>query len=116
VALAAGFGSLRRFNHTVRETWGRAPGELRKLRQRQTAVEKSAITLTVALRAPFDAGHWLDFLGRRAIPGVESVANGEYSRVHHGTAGVGTASIRPLASAAEVSVRNVPPAELFAVM
>ncbi|HEX7029471.1 MAG TPA: AlkA N-terminal domain-containing protein [Gammaproteobacteria bacterium] len=116
IALAAGFGSLRRFNHTVRETWGRAPGELRKLRQREKPAQKSAMTLTIALRAPFDAAHWLEFLGRRAIPGVESVANGAYSRVHVSAQGTGTVSIRPLKDAAEVTVQEIPPAELFAVM
>ncbi|HEX7046192.1 MAG TPA: AlkA N-terminal domain-containing protein [Gammaproteobacteria bacterium] len=117
VALAAGFGSLRRFNHTVRETWGRSPGELRKLRQR-TPERKSEMALTIALRAPFDAEHWLTFLGKRAIPGVELVADGAYSRVHVTKDGAGTVSIRPLPDvpAAEVTVRNIPPAELFTVV
>src|SRR5690606_29846897 len=88
IALAAGFGSLRRFNHTVRETWGRSPSELRKLRQRETT-RTSSMTLTVSLRAPFDARHWLEFLERRAIPGVERVEEGAYSRVHVGASGVG---------------------------
>src|SRR5690606_5184413 len=33
IAVAAGFGSLRRFNHVVRTTWGRSPRELRRLRK-----------------------------------------------------------------------------------
>lgn len=123
IALAAGFGSLRRFNHTLRETWGRTPRELRKLRQGEadhagSAKAHAGIALTVALRAPFDAAHWLEFLGRRAIPGVEQVADGAYSRVHAGAHGAALVVIRPAADAATalVTVENLPPAELFPVM
>lgn len=126
IALAAGFGSLRRFNHTLKETWGRSPGELRKLRQQATRASKptgespreSTLALTIALRAPFDAAHWLEFLARRAIPGVESVAGGAYSRVHVTRTGAGRVSIKPTpeTSSAIVTVENVPPAELFDVM
>ncbi len=122
IALAAGFGSLRRFNHTLKETWGRSPGELRKLRQAAHRAARptrdSDISLTIALRAPFDVAHWLEFLARRAIPGVESVADGAYSRVHVTRSGAGRICIRPVAetSTALVTVENVPPADLFDVM
>jgi len=125
IALAAGFGSLRRFNHTLRNTWGRSPSELRRLRQqgRESAARArehpaGGIGLRVALREPFDAAHWLDFLARRAIPGVEQVTGGAYLRVHAMASGAGLIRIEPLKNeaAAIVTVREVPPDALFDVM
>lgn len=114
VALAAGFGSLRRFNHAIRETWGRSPRELRRLRQ--PAADN--IVLRIALRPPFDAGRWLDFLARRAIPGVESVVDGAYRRVTHGADGSGAIFVRPISETceAEVLLQGIPPAEMFAAV
>src|SRR5690606_30633038 len=66
VAQAAGFGSLRRFNHAVRETWGRSPTELRRLRR--PLGDNRGLALRIPYRPPFDWRHWLDFLGTRAIP------------------------------------------------
>lgn len=111
IALAAGYRSLRRFNHTLRETWQRSPRELRKLRAGRSGGDE--LVLEIALRTPFDADHWLAFLARRAIPGVETVTDGEYSRVHSADAFV---RIRPLADRARVTLVNVPAAELFEVM
>lgn len=122
IALAAGFGSLRRFNHATRETWGRSPRELRALRpHRQNAgraAESGTVTLRISLRAPFDTSHWLSFLATRAIPGVEAVANDTYLRVHAGSNGAGVVQIAPLPdeAAALVTARNVLPDELFEIV
>ena len=52
IALAAGFGSVRRFNHTFRSTYGRAPRELRR-RVRGAAVEaRDVVALRLAYRPP----------------------------------------------------------------
>lgn len=118
IALAAGFGSLRRFNHATRETWGRSPRELRALRKGGREPQSDAVTLRIALRAPFDAQHWLDFLATRAIPGVEAVANNAYVRVHAGANGAGVVRIQPLPdeAAALVTARGVLPNELFEIV
>lgn len=118
VALAAGFGSLRRFNHAMRETWGRSPRELRALRKGGQGPEGDAITLRIALRAPFDAAHWLNFLATRAIPGVEAVVDGAYLRVHATGSGTGIVQIAPSRdeTAAFVTARGVVPGELFEIV
>lgn len=134
IALAAGFGSLRRFNHTVQRTWGRSPRALRQLRQQKKALRRGpnvpqgdqaretgdGVTLGITLRTPFDARHWLEFLHRRAIPGVEHVTHDTYSRVHvfGSDGGAGSVQIRPCEEQglALITVRGVPPAELFDVM
>jgi AraC family transcriptional regulator, regulatory protein of adaptative response / DNA-3-methyladenine glycosylase II len=87
VALASGFGSVRRFNDVMRRTFGRPPRELR--RAGAAAAPGGAIRLRVPHTAPY---HWpalLAFLGARALPGVEEVAEGEYRRTfaHDGVHG-----------------------------
>jgi AraC family transcriptional regulator of adaptative response / DNA-3-methyladenine glycosylase II len=79
VALAAGFGSLSRFNTTFREEYRMAPRELR--RQRATAPTDDMITLRLGYRPPYDLGAMLDFLRGRALPGVERVDADSYARV-----------------------------------
>jgi AraC family transcriptional regulator of adaptative response / DNA-3-methyladenine glycosylase II len=79
VALAAGFTSLRRFNEAIRETFHRAPRELRKTSRREPA-KASVIRLTY--RAPFDAAGLFAYLGARAVPGVEQVDERSVLRAH----------------------------------
>ncbi|MEU4676695.1 AlkA N-terminal domain-containing protein [Micromonospora sp. NPDC023737] len=81
VAFAAGFGSVRQFNDTVREVYGVAPTELRRARgQRRVAGGAGTITLRLAYRPPLHATALLDFLALRALPGVEEVRDGTYHR------------------------------------
>ena len=84
VAFASGFGSVRRFNAAVRSRYGRAPSAMRRA-VRDGAPAGEALTLTLAYRAPYDWPAILGHLARRAIPGVEVVADGAYLR----TAAVG---------------------------
>ena len=86
VAFAAGFGSVRQFNHTVREVFALTPGELR---QRSSP---SAAAGSISLRLPFRAPLWPDsLLGHlvaTAVPGVEEWRGGAYRRslrLPHGT-------------------------------
>jgi AraC family transcriptional regulator of adaptative response / DNA-3-methyladenine glycosylase II len=76
VALGAGFGSVRRFNAVIRRTFGRPPRDLR----RAAGSAASRLTLRLPYRPPYDWAGVLAFLGRRAIPGVESVEDGVYRR------------------------------------
>ena len=78
VALAAGFGSLRRFNTCFREAYGLAP---RELRRRPGAGDGDVLSLRLNYRPPYDFAAMLDFLRGRALPGVELVDAGSYRRV-----------------------------------
>jgi AraC family transcriptional regulator, regulatory protein of adaptative response / DNA-3-methyladenine glycosylase II len=78
VALASGFGSIRRFNETFQQLYRRPPKELR--RQRAQGPDGSAITLMLPYRPPYDWNHLLGFLASRAIPRVESVSASAYRR------------------------------------
>jgi AraC family transcriptional regulator, regulatory protein of adaptative response / DNA-3-methyladenine glycosylase II len=77
VALAAGFGSVRRFNDIFRQLYRRPP---RTLRRRGVARDGSAIELTLAYQPPYDWDAIIGFLAARAIPGVESVTYSIYRR------------------------------------
>ena len=67
VALATGFGSLRRFNAAFAERYRLSPSALR----REGAAEPGALKL--AWRPPCDLDGLLGFIARRAVPGQEQV-------------------------------------------
>jgi AraC family transcriptional regulator of adaptative response / DNA-3-methyladenine glycosylase II len=79
IALAAGFGSVRRFNETFLQLYDRPP---RALRRAHGPDEPAAglVTLKLAYRPPYDWPAMLAFLRLRAIPGVEAVRDGVYAR------------------------------------
>ncbi|WP_373078405.1 AlkA N-terminal domain-containing protein [Fusobacterium varium] len=82
VAMAAGFGSLRRFNDVFKKQYKLVPTALRK----QAGNEKKQtdeITLALGYRPPYQWEHMLTFLATRAIPGVEIVKDNKYYRTVH---------------------------------
>jgi AraC family transcriptional regulator of adaptative response / DNA-3-methyladenine glycosylase II len=80
VALAAGFGSVRRFNEVFRDLFQRPPGALRRRDPADSAPGAMAVMLRLRYRPPYDWDAMLAHLQARAIPGVEVVANGSYHR------------------------------------
>jgi AraC family transcriptional regulator of adaptative response / DNA-3-methyladenine glycosylase II len=79
VALASGFNSVRRFNETFLQLFGRSPATLRRIRDK-TRREAGALSVRLAYRPPYDWDAMLSFLAVRAIPGVEMVAENTYRR------------------------------------
>lgn len=82
VAFAAGYGSIRQFNDSVREAFGATPSEIRvrfgsgaaAAELAGSAVEgDGALTLRLTYRTPFDFAALLGWFGDRAIPGVDEV-------------------------------------------
>lgn len=88
IAFAAGFGSIRQFNDTIREVYSATPGDLRR-----SDTHTGSISLRLATRQPFAGDALLAFLGQRAIPGVESWDGTTFSRSMRLPHGVGTARI-----------------------
>ncbi|MGH8989300.1 MAG: AlkA N-terminal domain-containing protein [Acidimicrobiales bacterium] len=94
IAFAAGFSSVRQFNDTVRHVLGRTPTELRSRapgargrasppeRRGQMAGPAGAATISLRLpfRRPMAVAETLDFLGARAVRGLESYEAGSYTR------------------------------------
>ncbi|MBY3060333.1 DNA-3-methyladenine glycosylase 2 family protein [Rhizobium leguminosarum] len=82
VALASGFGSIRRFNETFQTLFGRGPSSLRRTAGSEIpAASAGGVTVRLRYRAPYDWSAMLSFLAVRAIPGMELVEEGAYSRV-----------------------------------
>jgi AraC family transcriptional regulator, regulatory protein of adaptative response / DNA-3-methyladenine glycosylase II len=79
VALASGFNSVRRFNETFLEMFGRPPASLRRVRDR-TRRDAGALSVRLAYRPPYDWDAMLSYLAARAIPGVEMVSGNVYRR------------------------------------
>ncbi len=73
IAMAAGFGSVRRFNSEVRRTFHRTPTELRRLARAPAAAEAGHYRFRLSYRPPYDWPAVLGFLSARATPGVERV-------------------------------------------
>ncbi len=127
IALASGFGSVRRFNAAFLARFGAPPSRLRERRaagapggsapggstpgggtpggstpRRGTPGGSAAgapreIELRLDYRAPYDAAGLFAFLGERAIPGVEELADGVYAR-----------TVRLGGAAGRIAVRHEP--------
>jgi AraC family transcriptional regulator of adaptative response / DNA-3-methyladenine glycosylase II len=79
VALAAGFGSIRRFNELFKRQYRLTPGRLRSL-GKNASENRDGITLPLGYRPPYAWDEIISFLAARAVPGVESVVGGAYRR------------------------------------
>ncbi|MDR1035153.1 MAG: helix-turn-helix domain-containing protein [Deltaproteobacteria bacterium] len=79
VAMASGFGSLRRFNDLFRRRYGIVPTDLRKPTGPKNVAD-APVTLRLGYRPPYRWEAMLSFLEGRAISGVEAVRDGEYLR------------------------------------
>jgi AraC family transcriptional regulator of adaptative response / DNA-3-methyladenine glycosylase II len=102
IAFASGFSSVRRFNDAFAGRYGMAPSRLKKAAngaarngagvgarsiadrsKSQSATDATlydTLTLQLGYRAPFDWPGILQFLGLRAVKGVELVEDDEYLR------------------------------------
>jgi AraC family transcriptional regulator of adaptative response / DNA-3-methyladenine glycosylase II len=97
VALASGFGSIRRFNAAFQTLYRRPPRELRRSNGatgEQTGAE--GITLLLPYAPPYDWDAMIGFLAARAIPGIEAVdGNKRYRRTIALDGAQGTIGIEP---------------------
>ncbi len=80
VAFAAGFGSVRQFNDTVRDVFAATPSELRTRAGGPARSGTGGVELDLAVRRPFDAAALFAFLAARAVPGVEHWDGAVYHR------------------------------------
>jgi AraC family transcriptional regulator of adaptative response / DNA-3-methyladenine glycosylase II len=118
IALASGFGSVRRFNAGIRNVYHRTPTQIRRL-VRQTATQPgNQYLFHLNFRPPY---HWkgmLDFLAARATPGVEVVESGTYRRTIslHGRAGYFEVSLDDSRDALLVRIEFGDPQSLFFII
>jgi AraC family transcriptional regulator, regulatory protein of adaptative response / DNA-3-methyladenine glycosylase II len=118
IALAAGFGSIRRFNAVFLGTYGRSPRELRRRRIGGSATGSAdEIVLRLAFRPPYDWTYMRDSLAACAIPGVERVDLQGYARTVAVADAVVTVAVRSLESenSLELRVRGASAADLLQI-
>jgi AraC family transcriptional regulator of adaptative response / DNA-3-methyladenine glycosylase II len=80
IALASGFGCVRRFNAGIRDVYHRTPTQIRRLARKTQVQPENQYLFRLRFRPPFDWKGMLSFLAARATPGVETVENGCYRR------------------------------------
>jgi AraC family transcriptional regulator of adaptative response / DNA-3-methyladenine glycosylase II len=77
IAMAAGFGSLRRFNSLFQSRYRLKPTAIRQLTQQDPA---EMLSFELAYRPPYAWSEQMAFLNHRAIAGVETVIADSYCR------------------------------------
>jgi len=80
IAMASGFGCVRRFNAAIRKVYKRTPTQIRRLVRQKGTPSENQYRFRLNFRPPY---HWegaLSYLAARATPGVEAVDNGCYRR------------------------------------
>ena len=99
VALAAGFGSIRRFNETFQQLFRRPPSTLRRagVAGAPRSGPAGEVAILLPYRPPYDWPAMLAFLRARAIPGVETVSRDGYARTIEIGGAHGTVAVRPAA-------------------
>ncbi len=107
IALASGFGSLRRFNETFLDLYLRPPTALRRPGYASASKdEQGETTLLLRYKPPYDWPAMLAFLRARAIRGVECVEGEIYRRTICMQGEHGTLSVQPgKGDALKVSIR-----------
>jgi AraC family transcriptional regulator, regulatory protein of adaptative response / DNA-3-methyladenine glycosylase II len=96
IAMAAGFGSLRRFNDTFQTLFKRPPTALRRSGGSDvSAGSRGEIRLLLRYRPPYDWPAMLGFLRTRAIAGVETVEGDIYRRTIGLDGRQGTVTVQP---------------------
>ena len=105
IAFASGFASVRQFNASVLAAAHATPTQLRAAARRTGPPQASPggaadgpgswLSLRLACREPFGSAGLLDFLQARAIPGVEQVSAGRYTRTVRTAAGAGVIELIP---------------------
>jgi AraC family transcriptional regulator, regulatory protein of adaptative response / DNA-3-methyladenine glycosylase II len=96
VALAAGFGSLRRFNETFQTLFARPPSMLRRrVTDASTDTPGGAVSVRLAAKAPFDWAGLTGFLAPRSLSGIEACSAGRYARTISTPGGPGLLAVVP---------------------
>jgi AraC family transcriptional regulator, regulatory protein of adaptative response / DNA-3-methyladenine glycosylase II len=117
IAFAAGFGSVRQFNDTIREVFATAPTDLRTSRTARRPSSSSAeegmasgamvgsVSLRLPTRQPFAGDDVLAFLGQRTLAGIESWDGATYRRALRLPNGHGVVTLRAMSDHVAADVR-----------
>ena len=107
VALAAGFGSVRRFNETFQRLFERPPSALRRkdsVALPEGTLAETGVTVKLRYRPPYDWPAMLSHLEARAVEGIERVDGGVYRRTVREGSEMGTVEIAHLPESHSLAV------------
>jgi len=118
VAFAAGFRTVRRFNDSIREFYGRTPSELRRQQRGALHASRDDYVFRLPYRPPYDWDSLVSFLAARAIPGIEDTSGGVYRRTFSQAGSHGTLQVRhePDGRCLETRVRFAAPISLLPIV
>jgi AraC family transcriptional regulator, regulatory protein of adaptative response / DNA-3-methyladenine glycosylase II len=116
IALASGFGSIRRFNFVFQQMYGRSPTELRRLVRKRPDFGVGSYRFRLPFRPPYDWESILQFLAMRAIPGVETIQANEYRRTIELNGCPGEIAVGLDGNALELRVKFGDPKALFLIV
>ena len=109
VAFAAGFGSVRQFNDTVREVFASSPTELRSKKSgaRTAPTSPGSVSLRLPTRQPFAGDRAIAYLAAHAVPGIESSDGEIYRRTLDLPGGHGVIELRAADDHIDATVRLI---------
>ena len=115
IAIAAGYGSVRRFNDAFVNTYGRSPRELRRGNDKQASTGEQ-FTVTLPVSKPFNWQVLCAFFGPRGIPGVETVIDNRYLRTVLIDGKPGIIELCHVDDSVALTLHGVPTSVLFPVV
>ena len=95
VALASGFGCVRRFNAAIRKVYNRTPTQIRRLSRLSQVQPENEYVFRLRFRPPYNWHGMLRFLAPRATPGVEWLEGDSYRRTISWNGGYGSVDVSP---------------------
>lgn len=118
VAMASGFGSVRRFNDAYRITYRCAPRDSRRNRgAKSSRGQDDQVTLTLTYRPPYDWPSMATYLANHAIAGIERVDAQGYARTVRLKEGYALIQVAPkqTAQALSLNVSGAAPSDLLEI-
>ena len=118
IALASGFGCVRRFNAAIRKVYHRTPTQIRAIARQTGTFAENQYAFRLRFRPPYNWDGMLAFLAPRATPGVEVVDGGTYRRSIslQGSRGYFEVSLEPAAESLAVRVEFGDPRSLYFII
>jgi AraC family transcriptional regulator of adaptative response / DNA-3-methyladenine glycosylase II len=105
VAMAAGFGCVRRFNAAIQKTYSRTPTQIRRLSRQKEGSAENEYLFQLRYRPPYQWKRMLAFFAESAIPGIETVDGRGYRRTIAVNGLQGCIEISPDEGQSELRVR-----------
>jgi AraC family transcriptional regulator, regulatory protein of adaptative response / DNA-3-methyladenine glycosylase II len=118
IALASGFGTVRRFNAAIREVYNRTPTQIRALARQKPSAAQNQYEFRLVFRRPYSWSYMLGFLAAHAARGIETIEGGCYRRTISvkGSEGLLEVSADEARDELRVRVQIGEPGLLFAVI